>query len=1045
MGWKKIGSARSVGVMKRFLTIIFSLFICLDAAAQITTASLRGAVTDGKGEPLVGATIVLRQSEAGLSYSAISGNEGRYAIHGIRPAEGYTLEVDFLGYAPLRQELTLRVGESLHKNITLSEDAQSLDAIVVEAEPALRQGVTRHFGEEEIASMPTVSRSLYDLIRLSPHAMANKGGGMTYAGVANRFNAFMVDGMANNDMYGLSSSGTNGGLSNANPVSLDAIAQIEVAVAPFDVRISGFNGGSVNAITKSGTNTLSGSAYTYYNNQDFYGTPKGKLPVENQTTQTYGFTIGGPIVKDKLFFFLSGEYALNTSPSAYYFGYEGSHLISEELDRISARYKALTGFDGGGYLRRDVEERSANVMAKLDWNINARNTLSLSYSFLDARSEGYGNSVESFTFAGSGYANYSSAHYLAAVWESQLSHAVHNSLRIGYSRVGDGRDADKGGGLPSVIVRNTGTTDNVTINIGTNRYAGINDLKQNVVVVTDDLILDAGAHSLTIGMHHEIYDIHNRYIANSYGTYTYNSIEDFEQDRAAIYEYNYTDPEVAGSTTWGPHFKAAELNFYAQDSWDLGHNINLKYGVRATLPLIFNAPTPNAEFNSSAIAKQHGIRIGDVPRSQLLLSPRVALSWMRHYNQGTLQLSAGAGVFTGQVPFVWIVNNYSNTGVEQKGVKLVASAGESAAPFTMSPSLPAESNTSQMLNAMDGDFRYPTVFKTNLTAEFTSRNGWKARFDALYTKTIHSARFRNVAVEPTGEWLQLTESDSPHKSLPMFKRATSDYTAIYYMDNTSKGYSYSLAAELSKSFSFGLSLSASYIFGHSYSVCDVPSTSSSTNWTRGYAIDLNDETLAISAYDIPHKFTFAASYHKRYAPLFDVTVGLVYQMVSGQAYSLCFGEGTDINGDGVFGSTLMYIPTSEEMQSLQFADAESGKRWETFIAADDYLSSHRGGFAERNAMRTPTEHHLDMHLSHGFYFGKASRRKVEISIDVINLANLICNDWGKVYNVAGWRQQPVKIERQENNQPVYRFTSSTLTTDDILSRWHMQIGARIVF
>ena len=173
-------------------------------------------------------------------------------------------------------------------------------------------------------------------------------------------------------------------------------------------------------------------------------------------------------------------------------------------------------------------------------------------------------------------------------------------------------------------MRNTGTTDNVTVNIGTNRYAGINDLKQNVVVVTDDLIVDAGAHSLTIGMHHEIYDIHNRYIANSYGTYTYNSIEDFEQDRAAIYEYNYTDPEVAGSTTWGPHFKAAELNFYAQDSWDLGHNINLKYGVRATLPLIFNAPTPNDEFNSSAIARQHGIRIGDVPRSQLLLSPRVA-------------------------------------------------------------------------------------------------------------------------------------------------------------------------------------------------------------------------------------------------------------------------------------------------------------------------------------------------------------------------------------------------------------------------------------
>lgn len=1031
--------------MKRFLTIILSLLLCVEVAAQVTTASLRGIVTDTQGESLAGATIILRQSNAGLLYSAISGNDGRFAIHGIRPAEGYTLEVDFLGYTPLEQHLSLRIGESLQKHITLSEDATSIEAVVVEAEPALRSGVTRHFGSDDIAAMPTVSRSLYDLIRLSPHAMVNKGGGMTYGGVANRFNAFMVDGMANNDMYGLSSSGTNGGLSNANPVSLDAVAQIEVAIAPYDVRISGFNGGSVNAITKSGTNQLSGSAYTYYNNQDFYGTPSGKLPVENQTTQRYGFTVGGPIVKDKLFFFLGGEYALNSSPSSYYPGYEGAHLISEELERISARYKDLTGYDGGGYGKRSVEEWSANILAKIDWNINARNSLSLSYSFLDARSEGYGNSVSSFTFAGSGYANYSTAHYVAAAWESQFSSSLHNSLRIGYSRVGDGRDADKSGGLPSVIVRNTGTTDNVTVNIGTNRYAGINDLKQNVIVMTDDLILDAGAHSLTFGMHHEIYDIHNRYIANSYGTYTYNSIEDFEQDRAAIYEYNYTDPEVAGSTTWGPHFKAAELNFYAQDSWDLGYGLNLKYGLRATLPLIFNSPTPNAEFNASATAQRYGIRIGDVPRSQLLLSPRLALSWMRHYEQGTLQLSAGAGIFTGQVPFVWVVNNYSNTGIEQKGIKLVSTSGEGVAPFTMIPALPAESNTNQMLNAMDGDFRYPTAFKTNITAEFITDNGWEARIDALYTKTIHSARFRNLAVEPTGERLHLAGSDSPSKSLPLFERTTSDYSAIYYMDNTSKGYSYSVAGELSKRFSFGLSLSASYIFGHSYSVSDVPSTSSSTNWTRGYGVNLNEERLSVSAYDIPHKFTFAAAYHKRYAPLFDITVGIVYQMISGQAYSLCFGEGNDINGDGVYGSTLMYIPTSAEMQTLQFADTESQQRWEEFILADDYLRSHRGSFAERNTMRTPTEHHLDLHLSHGFYFGKRSHRKLQLSLDVINLANLLCDDWGKVYNISSWSQQPVKIEGVENGLPVYRFTSSQLTTNDILSRWHIQIGARVVF
>lgn len=1033
--------------MRRLLYTLLVLLLAWSAEAQVTTASLRGVVSNEGHEALVGATVVLSNEQTGQQYAVVTDADGRFAIHGVRPADSYKLEVEFIGYNPfILSDLSLRIGEHWRREIILIEQVSSIDEIIIEATPFSRSGITHNYNEEQIDRMPTVSRSLYDLVRLSPQAMVNKSGGMTYGGVANRFNAFMVDGMANNDMYGLSSSGTNGGLSNANPVALDAIAQLEVAVAPYDVRISGFNGGAINAITKSGTNEFRGSAYTYYNNQDFYGNGLNDKPLAEQSTQIYGATLGGAILRDKLFFFVSGEYRLESSPSSFYMGYEGANLIEEELQRISRRYHALTGYDGGGYARRDVEQWSASLMAKLDWRINQNNDLSLSYSFLDALSEGYGNTVDSFTFVGSGYANYSTAHYTAIAWESNFSTTLHNSLRIGYSRVGDGRDADHGGGLPSVIVRNTGTTSGVGVSIGTNRYAGINDLSQNVITFTDDLILQAGAHSLIFGMHHEYYDIHNRYIANAFGTYTYNSIEDFEQDRAAIYEYNYTDPSVAGSTTWGPKFRAAELNFYVQDRWDLTSELTLSYGVRATLPLIFNTPTPNAEFNSSALAKEYGVRIGDVPRSHLLLSPRVALSWVRRYPNGTLNLEAGAGLFSGQVPFVWIVNNYSNTGVEQKGVRLVADEGASAAPFTVVPSPTTLSNTSFMLNAMDADFRYPQNFKLNAAVEYSWNNGWRANFEALYTKTIHSARFSNIAIAPTGEYLPLVEgATSGEKSLPLFSRTTNDYSAIYYMQNTSKGYSYALSAELSKSFDFGLSLSAAYTFSHAYSVSDIPSTSSSTNWTRGYALDLNSEELALSAYDVPHKLSLVASYHKRYASLFDVTVGLVYQMISGQRYSLCFGEGRDINGDGVYGSTLMYIPTQEEMQTMRFADDESCALWNDFIESDSYLRSHRGSFAERNAMQTPMEHRLDLHFAHGFYFGRDSRRKVELSLDIMNFGNLLCREWGAYYNVSGWRQQPVKIEGLEDGEPVYRFTTAQLTPDNILSRWHMQLGARIIF
>lgn len=1040
--------------MKKLVCLLVAMLSLVSVMAQVTTASLRGVVKNQSNEVLIGATVVLSHPITGQSYAVAADSHGRYSLHGIRPSDGYVLEVSYVGYQTHESEpLTMRVGDVCVEDVVLHE-AATLDAVVVTTKGVQTGDVAEKFDDEFISKMPTVSRSLYDVVRLMPQAVATKSGGMSYGGVANRYNSFMVNGVANNDMYGLSSSGTNGGLSNANPVALDAIEQIEVAVASYDVRMSGFGGGAINAITKSGTNELRGSAYTYYNNQDFYGTTAGRdvadrKRLDDQSTQIYGVTLGGPIVKNKLFFFVSGEYNLDSSPSSYYLGYEGVSLDRAELERVSARYKALTGYDGGGTGLRDVQQRSGSLLATLDWHINDRNRLSASYSLLDARAEEYANSLASFTFNGSGYANYSTAHHLALSLESRISDRVHNTLRVGFSRVGDGREPDVEGDLPSVIIRNGGTTGGVSINIGNNRYAGVNSLTQNVLTITDDVIFECGSHSLTAGMHHEFYNIHNRYLANAYGTYTYNTIEDFERDLASVYEYNYTDPAVTGITTWGPRFKAAELNLYLQDRWALGRGLQITYGLRATLPLIFNKPTPNDGFNLSDIARKYGIRIGDVPEAQLLFSPRVGLSLTRDYESGRLTMDGGVGIFTGQVPFVWIVNNYSNTGVEQKGLRLTAKTDggqivESAAPFAVKPSPTTQSNTRFMLNAMNSKFRYPQNLKATFAVGFQTEDGWSLRAEALYTKTLYNAVFRNMAIERTDESIYLADGNAL-SALPLSRTTTKDYSAVYYLDNTSRGYSYSLSGSVAKNFSWGLSLMASYIFGHSYAVCDVPSTSSSSNWSRTYALDLNDVPLSFSAYDVPHKVSLTASYHKRYARLFDVSAGLVYQMTSGQRYSLCFGESVDFNGDGAYGSTLMYVPTEAEMQSMRFADAESRERWNDFIEADSYLRARRGSFTERNAVQAPAEHRIDLHLAHGFYFGAKTDRKVEVSLDVMNLGNLICRHWGAYYNVSGVRLQPVTVSGVEDGEPVYRFTGAKPSADDLLSRWSMQLGARIVF
>ena len=1040
--------------MKKLACLLVAVLTIASAMAQITSATLRGEVKNQSDERLVGATIVLSHTVTGRSYAVVADDKGYYSLHGIRPDDGYMLEISFVGYKPyLRQDVVMRVGEEVVEDVVLVESTE-IEAVVVTATPHQEAEVVGKFGEKNISQMPTISRSIYDVVRLMPQVTPVKGGGLSYGGVSNRYNSFMVNGVANNDMYGLSSSGTNGGLSNANPIALDAIEQLEVVVASYDVRKSGFGGGSINAITKSGTNKIEGSAYTYYNNQDFYGTTPGRDVVNRerlpkQTRQTYGVTLGGPILKDELFFFVAAEYNHSSSPSSHYLGYDGVMLDKDELNRISARYKELTGYDGGGTGRRDVGRHSASLLASIDWHINEYNRLSASYSYLDARAEEYANSLTQFTFNGSGYANYSTAHHLSLTLESRLRDRMHNTLRVGLSRVGDGRDADVAGDFPSVIIKNTGENKGVTVNIGNNRYAGVNALSQNVLTLTDDFIVELGAHSLTAGMHHEFYNIHNQYLANSYGTYTYNSVAEFEQDLASLYEYNYTDPEVTGTTQWGPRFKAAELNFYLQDRWALGRGLQLTYGVRATLPLIFNTPTANEEFNASKLAQQTGIRIGDVPRTQLLISPRIGMSWMRDYEVGRLRLDGGVGVFTGQIPFVWIVNNYSNTGVEQKGVRLMGrSEGgkivQSAAPFTATPSATTLSNTQFMLNAMGRDFRYPQNLKASVAAEFTSCSGWQVRAEALYTKTLHNAVFKNMAISAASESLYLVEGDE-NTAVPLNSTVDTGYSAIYYLDNTSKGYTYSLSAAVSKSFKFGLSLSASYIFSHAYSACDVPSTSSSSNWNRTYALDLNNQPLTFSSYDIPHKFSFSALYHKRYSPLFDVSAAVIYQMMSGQRYTLCFAETVDFNGDGVFGATPMYIPTREQMRGMLFADAQSRERWDAYIEADAYLRSHRGSFVERNAMQAPMEHTIDLRVAHGFYLSRGSSRKVELSLDVMNFGNLICRHWGTSYNISGLRLQPVSVSDMQNGKPVYRFTGASLTADNMLSRWSMQLGARIVF
>lgn len=1037
--------------MKNLISIFVVLLVGIQTlAAQVTTSSLSGTVVDNDGLPLAGATVIATHTPSGSRYGTAADTDGHFTMQGMRTGGPYTVEISFIGFRTARiAGIMLDLGNTLSIRERLEPDTD-IEAVTVTAVSNRsfdneRTGAATNLDADAISRIPTVSRSIDDIVSLSPLAHSAKTGGISFGGENNRYNSFNIDGLPSNDIYGLTSTGTNAGLTAANPIPLDALEQISIVTAPFDVRRGGFTGGSIDAVTKSGTNDFTGSAYTFYNDRNFYGTTPGRdvavrEKLSEQSTQIYGATLGGAILRDKFFFFLCGEFALERYPSTYHPD-EGGAITAAEAERIAARYKALTGYDGGGWGPRNIDRTAGSLIARADWNINDANSLSVRYNFIDGRKDEYTNTPTSFMFGGTGYTSVSRSHTIGLELNSRIGTEMHNELRAGYTTVVDGRDTECR--LPFVSIGGLGGR-NATASIGTDRFAGANSLDQHTLTLTDNFSLYAGRHTLTFGTHNEFYRSHVVYVANSLGYYVYNSLEDFENDLAAQYSYNYTDTSVTGTTTWGPTFNALQLGFYVQDKWEPSDAFSLTYGLRADIPLIFDTPTTNEKFNASTIASTYGAATGQVPHSQLLWSPRIGFRWHPEAARRLL-IRGGAGLFTGRVPFVWIVNNFSNTGVEQKGVVRNATFDDSgnrvtAQHFTSTPALTDDSTINPAVQVLDSRFRYPQLFRADLAVEYTFDNGWHIAAEGLFGKTVNNVTFRNLSLTEDGSFYP-AGSDAPSAA---HYAVHPDYSAVYYTTNTSQGYSYSVTASVERSFPFGLAVGAHYTFGHTRSLNDATSSAQATNWTRTYAVDADAPRLSRSAFDAPHTIVAHISYSKRYGRIFGTTAALVYRMSSGQPYSLCYADtGADINGDGTFGNTLLYIPTAGELGNMNIA-AEDAARWNDFIESDSYMRSHRGRFTERNAFTTPTEHRLDLHIAQDFYFGARTSRKLQITLDVINLGNMICRDWGAVWSVSNSRLTPVAVSREGEGYR-YTFTGAQAAKDNLLSRWHMQLGARVVF
>lgn len=1023
--------------MKRMLLTFALLVAVVVANAQVTTSSLRGVVTTD-GKPIPGATVIAVHKPSGTTYGRAVDNEGNYHISGMRVGGPYSITISFIGFKTITySNVELPLGETVVIDANLREEDAIIDEIVIAY--ATEDMHTQNFSSSSIGKIPTIERSIYDLTKLMPTAVKPAAGGIILGGQSTRYNAFTIDGTSSADIYGLGTTGMTGSLTNANPIPLDAIAEVQISTASVDLRESGFTGGSINAVTRSGDNEFRGSAYTYYNNEHFWGTTPGKDVAKrnypaDQTTNIYGVTIGGPIIKDKLHFFLAGEFNRNITPSSHHPGSSTAALTLDEAKRIAEHYKRLTGYDGGGYQSHNVEALTGSFVARLDWNINRANRLSLRYNMLHADAAASSNTSQAFYFTGAEYTNINRTHSVVAELNTSEKWGS-NSLRVGYTRLKDGRTTPES--LPAVIINGLGERENGSATIGTNPYSGCNILKQDVFILGDDVTLSRGKHTITFGTSNEIYRADNLYLANARGTYTYASLEDFVSDNAMQYTYGYF-----ANGRQNPPMTTAQFAIYAQDEVSLSRRLTLTYGLRADIPVMFDKPVANEEFNKSYFAK-FGTMTGEIPRAQVLLSPRVGIEWIGEI----VKLRGSAGLYTGRIPFVWLSNCYQNTGLRSVSVT-VTNLAETPA-FSLNPeSVGIKSNPA--IDLVNSDFRFPQVFRV---AAGTTIDLFplKMSFDADYSKGLNNIMIENLVAEESGKRLFVGGEDSS-SSATYYSSTTQPYSAVYRLSNTQKGYSWSATARVEYSFLgalSGLKVMAAYTYSQSKSVNDGISAQSSSNWGRTYTVDSNSPALSNSVYEFPHKVVAQLSYSRRYG-LLGTDVMLLYNGYSGEHYSLTYVRGKiDENGDSYRGNSLIYIPTEAEMPTMLWADETSQSAFNDYIVKDKYLSSHRGKFAERNSHSLPFIHRLDLHIAQSFYFSQKSSRRIELSLDVINLGNLLSRSWGLVHRTSNWALSPVSItelrEVDGGYRPVYKFNGASYTLDDIASRWHMQLGIRIVF
>ena len=942
--------------------------------AQVTTSSVAGQVVDAQGEPLPGANIVAMHEPSGTRYGAVSNLDGRYAIPNMRIGGPYTIQVSFIGYQIAEfGNVILRLGEPYLLSATLQDDSTELGEVVVSAAKSSefdsnKTGTSTSISTKQLTDLPQINRSVTEFTRLTPQANGN-----SFAGRDSRYNNFQVDGANFNNGFGLSGNALPGG--NAQPISLDAIEQISVNIAPFDVTQSGFTGAGINAVTRSGTNTLQGSAYYFTKNQDLQGNKIGDNELESVDagTKNFGFRLGGPIIKNKLFFFVNAERENLTGANA-----SGTNLWrssangvadaennvtrvrTSEIDAVKNHLINQWGYDPGRYegYANEAEQHNTKFLARIDWNISEKHKLAVRYNQVVGISNQLTNgssgpsprttsdanrvSQNSMSFENSNYGFENSVRSLTAELNSYFSPKVSNQFLFTYSKIQDVRTTPSSQLFPMIDIWDAGRGDGTKnyITAGTELFSYNNDVINDNFSFTNNLTYVTGKHTVTAGAAFEIQKFGNSYTRMGTSYYRYASVEDFlttgTPNEVAPIMFGLTYPYEGQETYARINFGQASL--YAQDKFAATDRLSLTLGLRFELPIYLNDLTPNQSINDLTLQDTDGnpknYDSGSWPESRLMVSPRFGFNYDVSGDRSFV-VRGGTGVFSGRVPFVWLTNMPTGAGVLQNTIEpgsysAVApwignirfqpeqyyyvnnppAGGENV--FITSPAGGAPGSFA----LVDGEFRMPMVWRSSLGADYQLGNSpFVLTADLLYTRDINAVYQFGANRKESPNKMAYAEGDDREVTLTpsdiQYNPAMGANNATILTNTDLKGHAFSATAGLLVPDWRGISGSVYYTYSEAKEVSSNAGSSASSAWLGSPSINSpNEEMLNISNYALPHRVVANLSYRIEYGNHAATTVGMYYTGSHQGRFSYLYGN--DFNGDGI-NADILFLPqnTSE--------------------------------------------------------------------------------------------------------------------------------------